>query len=135
MFLAALPWLSAAKPYVKISRHGLALWVTTPAYALVLWPKRVDARIIGLSLAAAATALFDLCYQNSGWVQFAYRFSLDYSALLITLLALGGRRFGAGFYVLLVYAIAVNTFGALTFDRASQFYDNDPTQNVIFQPD
>jgi hypothetical protein len=135
VFLAALPWLSATKPYVKISRHGLALWATTPAYALVLWPKRVDARMIALSLAAALTALVDLCYQNSGWVQFAYRFSLDYSVLLIALLALGGRRFGAGFHALLVYAIAVNTFGAVTFDRAPQFYDNDPTQNVIFQPD
>jgi hypothetical protein len=135
VFLAALPWLSAAAPYLKISRHGLALWVTTPAYAWVLWPRRVDSRNIALALAAGLTALFDLCYQNSGWIQFAYRFSLDYSVLLIALLALGGRRFGLGFCVLLAYAIAVNTFGALTFDRASGFYDNDPTQNVIFQPD
>jgi len=29
----------------------------------------------------------------------------------------------------------VNTFGAITFDRAGQFYDTDNTQTVLFQPD
>jgi hypothetical protein len=42
VFLAALPWISAVPPYVKISRHGLALWVTTPHYLGVLWPKRLN---------------------------------------------------------------------------------------------
>ena len=135
VFLTALPWLSGEFPFVRISRHGLALWVTTPAYAWVLWPKRVNARIVGLSLAAACVAVVDLCYQNSGWIQFAYRFSLDYSVLLIALLALGGRRFGWGFYALLVLSIAINSFGALTFDRNQRFYDQDGSQNVIFQPD
>ncbi|MET0389223.1 MAG: hypothetical protein ABW321_24840 [Polyangiales bacterium] len=135
VFLAALPWLSDTAPYVKVSRHGLALWVTTPAYLQVLWPKRVDTLTRSLALAAGSVALLDLCYQNSGWIQFAYRFSLDYSVLLVALLALGQRRFGAGFYALLAVAIAVNTFGALTFDRDGRFYDRDGTQNVIFQPD
>jgi hypothetical protein len=30
VMLAALPWFSIKAPYLKISRHGLALWVTTP---------------------------------------------------------------------------------------------------------
>jgi hypothetical protein len=135
VFLTALPWLSSEAPFVRVSRHGLALWVTTPAYLWVLWPKRVNPRIAGLSLAAACAAVMDLCYQNSGWIQFAYRFSLDYSVLLIALLALGGRRFGLGFYALLVWSIAVNLFGAITFDRMPRFYDQDSSQQVIFQPD
>ena len=106
----------------------------------------------GLALAAAAVALLDLCYQNSGWVQFAYRFSLDYFPTLIlllalggrrfgtrfhamVLLALGGRRFGVAFHALLVLAVAINLFGAITFDRVPRFYDRDPTQKVLFQPD
>ena len=135
VFLAALPWLSATEPYLRVSRHGLALWVTTPAYAWVLWPKRTGPTLTGLALSAFCVALLDLCYQNSGWIQFAYRFSLDYSVLLVALLALGGRRFGAGFYLLLVFACAINLFGAITFDRAGRFYDQDGTQQVIFQPD
>ena len=135
VFLAALPWLSSSYPFVRISRHGLALWFSTPNYLWVLWPKRVRSLLIALSVAAGCVALADLCYQNSGWIQFAYRFSLDYSILLVALLALGGRRFGPFFYVMLVFAIVVNSFGAITFDRVPDFYDGDLSQQVIFQPD
>jgi hypothetical protein len=135
VFLAALPWLSATPPYLKLSRHGLALWVTTPQLLLVLWPKRSSLTMTALSIAVAAVALANLFYQNSGWIQFAYRFGLDYATPLFALLALGGRRFGKGFHLLLLWAIAVNLFGAITFDRVPRFYDSDPTQQVIFQPD
>jgi hypothetical protein len=54
---------------------------------------------------------------------------------LIVLLALGKRRFGPGFFLCMAFAIAVNTFGAITFDRQWKFYDNDGSQNRLFQPD
>ena len=82
-----------------------------------------------------ATATCTLLYQNTGWVQFGYRFSLDYLPLLFVLVTLGGRRFGAAFRACAVFAIVVNTFGAVTFDRYPQFYDSDSTQTVIFQTD
>ncbi|HVZ35376.1 MAG TPA: hypothetical protein VG963_23275, partial [Polyangiaceae bacterium] len=115
--------------------HGLALWVTTPNLLWTLWPTHTDVRSIGLWLAVLPVALMDLCYQNSGWVQFGYRFALDYFPFLIVLLALGGRRFGPGFYACMAFAIAVNTFGAITFDRTPKYYDNDGTQTRLFQPD
>jgi hypothetical protein len=90
---------------------------------------------VGLYGAAGAVALLDLCYQNSGWVQFGYRFALDYFPLLIVLLALGGRRFGVGFTACAVLAFALNAFGALTFDRTPAVYDDDLTQRRLFQPD
>lgn len=136
VFVAGLPWLSAVPPHVKISGHGLALWFTTPALLWVFFPKKPwTASMVALALAATIVALLDLCYQNSGWVQFGYRFALDYLPLLFVLLALGGRRFGPGFAALAAFAVVVNTFGAMTFDRAGVFYDSDPTQNVLFQPD
>jgi hypothetical protein len=88
-----------------------------------------------LALGAGATALLDLCYQNSGWIQFGHRFSLDYAAVLIVLLALGGRRFGRGFHALVIAGVVVNLFGALTFDRMPAFYHRDLSQRTIFQPD
>jgi len=135
IFLAALPWLSHGAPFIKISQHGLALWFTTPHLLLTLWPKRITPTMVGLYLSTGLIALVDLCYQNSGWLQFGYRFSLDYMVFLFALLALGHRRFKMGFYSLLVFAVVVNLFGAITFDRMEQFYDNDLTQKVIFQPD
>jgi hypothetical protein len=135
VFVAALPWLSATAPFVTISRHGLALWVTTPNLLLTAWPKRVTHTLVALYVATFVVLLLNLCYQNSGWVQFGYRFALDYMIPLFVLLALGGRRFGPGFYLMMAFAIAVNTFGAATFDRSAEYYDQDSTQNVIFQPD
>jgi hypothetical protein len=135
IFTASLPWISERTPYVTISLHGLALWFTTPNLLWVVWPKWLDARSVGLLLAAAAVAIADLCYQNSGWIQFGYRFALDYMPLLVVLIARGRRRFGPVFYACLLFAIAVNTFGAITFDRQQRFYDDDGTQRRLFQPD
>lgn len=132
---AGLPWLLDSAPHVKISLHGLALWFTTPAFFWLLWPERLDALTIGLYAAALPIIVMNLMYQNSGWVQFGYRFSLDYAPLLFALLALGRRRFGPVFMVCALFALTVNTFGAITFDRAWQYYDNDGTQNRLFQPD
>jgi hypothetical protein len=135
VFLASLPWVADPVSGIKISLHGLALWFTTPNLLWLLWPKRLDARLIGLYLVSGLLALVGLCYQNSGWVQFGYRFALDYMPFLMVALALGGRRFGPLFTLAGVFAIVVNTFGALTFDRAHRYYDNDNSQNRLFQPD
>ena len=135
IFTAGLPWLSQLPPFLKISRHGLALWFTTPNLLLALWPRRSSTTQVALWVAILPVALINLAYQNSGWVQFGYRFALDYMPLLMLLLALGGRRFRSGFVALALFAIVVNTFGAITFDRLWQFYDGDLSQAVIFQPD
>lgn len=135
VFLLSLPWLIESSPFIRITRHGLALWFTTPNLLWSLWPKRVDSTIVALWAAVLPTALCTLLYQNTGWVQFGYRFSLDYLPLLLVLVALSRRRFGFVFAACAVFAIVVNTFGAVTFDRYDQFYDTDLTQDVIFQPD
>ena len=67
---------------------------------------------------APSSSRWTLLYQNSGWLQFGYRFSNDYAVFLFAMLAIGGSRFGKLFYALRAAgASRVNTFGALTFDR------------------
>ena len=135
VFLLSVPWLIPSSPFVRITRHGLALWFTTPNLLWSLVPKKIDATILALWAAVVPTALCTLLYQNTGWVQFGSRFSLDYLPLLFVLMVLGARRFGVAFLCFAAFAIAVNSFGAVTFDRYPQFYDTDSTQRVIFQPD
>ena len=135
VFFLSMPWLIQSSPFVRITRHGLAFWFTSPNLLWSLWPKKADATVVALWAAVLPTALCTLLYQNTGWVQFGYRFSLDYLPLLFVLVALSGRRFGVAFLSCAAFAILVNTFGAVTFDRYPQFYDDDPTQRVIFQPD
>lgn len=117
-----LPELTSRPPFVQISGHGLALWFTTPVLVLLLWPRVHGPLHRPLWLCVAAVALPSLLYQNSGWFQFGYRFSLDYLVLLIALLAVGGRPLTRVARALIVAGIAINLFGALTFDRAWQFY-------------
>jgi hypothetical protein len=117
-----LPDLSLRDPWVQISGHGLALWFTTPVLLLLLWPRDKGPLHRPLWLCVAAVALPSLLYQNSGWVQFGYRFSLDYLVLLIALLAVGGRPLTRVAKVLIIAGIAINLFGAITFDRAWKYY-------------
>ncbi len=133
--LASVPWFSAHAPYITVSRHGLALWVTTPNLLWALWPKQLTAQQVALWAGLLPVAIMNLMYQNSGWVQFGYRFALDYLPLAFVLIALGRRRFGPLFWCLVIVSVAVNSFGAATFRRMHEFYDRDPTQKVLFQPD
>jgi hypothetical protein len=147
--LTSLPWLpppgesrAFGAPF-KINEHGLALWVTTPLYLWILWPKRLGddpARrnlYVACALSAAMPAVMDLLYQNSGWRQFGYRFSNDYSILLFVLLAVGARPMGKLFATAAAWSFACNAFGALTFDRAQfdRFYYRDGSQTIVYQPD
>jgi hypothetical protein len=129
-----VPQLSGTWPYVKISGNGLSLLFTTPVLFYLLWPRRGDAGGEGLDryrwsmrrilwVTTAATAIPGLMYQNTGWFQFAYRFALDWMPLLFALLAMDRRKRGWLFYGLVVFAVAVNTFGAITFQRFPVFYE------------
>src|SRR5256885_1292150 len=117
-----LPEISPRAPYIQISGHGLALWFTTPVLLLLLWPRDRNPLHRTLWLCVAVVALPSLLYQNSGWVQFGYRFSLDYLVLLVMLLAIGGRPLTWLARALIIAGIAINLFGAITFDRAWQYY-------------
>jgi hypothetical protein len=114
-------WLGRA-PWFQISGHGLAMWITTPVLFLLIWPRDKPAIHRALWLTVALVAIPSLFYMNSGWVQFGYRFSLDYFVFLIMLLAIGGRPLNALAKTLIVIGIVVNLFGAYTFDRDWSYY-------------
>ena len=71
-------------------------------------------------------ALASLLYQNSGFVQFGYRFSLDYMVLLVVLLRLGspGAAVSPLFRACVIWGVIVNLFGAISFNRMGVFYFN-----------
>ncbi len=117
-----LPELLPRAPFVQIGGHGLAIWVTTPLLVFLLWPRHKPPIHRALWLTVATVAIPSLIYQNSGWFQFGYRFSLDYMVFLILLLAIGGRPLRGVAKALIVAGIVVNLFGAITFDRKWQYY-------------
>lgn len=117
-----LPDLVPRAPYISIGGHGLAMWFTTPLLLFVLWPRQKPAIHRALWVTIAAVALPSLLYQNSGWFQFGYRFSLDYLVFLIMLIAIGGRPFKRVAKTLIIAGILINLFGAITFQRKNQYY-------------
>jgi len=131
--LTSLPWL---QPF-RINAHGLALWVTTPAFVYLLWPKRTGRGYTAFIVTAACVGIPALFYQNTGWMQFGYRFSNDYAVFLFCALALCGRRLGPTFWALTLVAVAINAFGAVTFDRPkyARYYYMQPSQGTLYQPD
>jgi hypothetical protein len=135
--MTMLPWVGEGKVPVRINVHGLALWLTTPMYFWLLWPRVRTSLHLGLWVTVGLVAVPTLFYQNTGWAQFGYRFSNDYAVFLFALLALGARRLGAVFGIAVVCAIVVNTFGAVTFGRAqfNDFYFWDGSQKQFYQPD
>lgn len=131
--LAALPQFLPEAPYVVISRHGLALWFSMPAMLWAIWPRdllHIDARhrlfYHQLRIAAASAwvviALTHIFYHNTGWVQFSYRFAMDYLVFIVLLLATSGRVQSWLFRGAVMFGIAVNVFGAITFGRFPAHY-------------
>jgi hypothetical protein len=123
--LVLLPRIMAHAPYVKISQHGMSLLVTSPNLAYTVMPQERSRLTRSLWLTIAAVAIPSLLYQNSGYIQFGYRFSLDYMIYFVVLLAIGNRSLTRTFKGLVVVAFAINLFLAITFDRSMEFSYDD----------
>ncbi len=106
-------------------------------YLWLVRPKRSSPLVRALLVSALLVALPTLFYQNTGWVQFGYRFSNDYAPLLFVALAIAGPPLRGSFMLASAFAVIVNFFGALTFGRPehAKFYVIEPTQRVLYQPD
>jgi hypothetical protein len=132
VLLTSLPWIQP----LRINLHGLALWLTTPVYLYLVWPREPRSGFAGLLVAAACIGIPALFYQNTGWMQFGYRFSNDYALLLFVALALSRPRLRWHFWALSVWGVAINSFGAVTFDRAqyARYYYQQASQEALYQP-
>ncbi len=137
VMLTSLPWAPAGKGTLQVNGHGLALWVTTPLYLWLIVARRWSPLSRALLASAALVALPSLFYQNTGWLQFGYRFSNDYAPLLFAVLSLVGPPLRGSFMLAAAFSVIVNFFGALTFGRPehAHFYAIEPTQRVLYQPD
>ncbi|HET6584492.1 MAG TPA: hypothetical protein VFG69_13615 [Nannocystaceae bacterium] len=123
-----MPTWQSGMPWLRVSIHGTALWLGSPWIVLAaLARERFDGRAV-LWLAALGSAIPSLFYQNSGQIQFSYRFAVDWLPLVLVAIAMGGglrRRVLAP--LLVVIAIAVQCWGAWYFARAPRkLFVEDP---------
>jgi hypothetical protein len=73
---------------------GMSFLLASPAYLLAVAVGRTlrDPRVVGALVAAGLIALVNLMHFSQGWVQFGYRFSLDFAPFLLLAVALGAER-------------------------------------------
>ncbi|HUM10456.1 MAG TPA: hypothetical protein VLT82_05850 [Myxococcaceae bacterium] len=96
--------------------RGLSLLVTMPWLVLLVFPRTRPRLHWPVWLTVGVCALPGLFYQNTGYMQFGFRFSLDYVPYLVLLLGLSGWSFRRPLVQVLVgAAVVVNTWGALAF--------------------
>jgi hypothetical protein len=123
--LVLLPRIMTRWPFIKISHHGMSLLVTSPNLAYTVAPAERSRLSRPLWITLALAALPSLLYQSSGYIQFGYRYSLDYMIFFMVILAVGNRPLSRLFKALVVVAFVINLFLAITFDRYMEFSYDD----------
>jgi hypothetical protein len=111
-----LPSLQLHPFHLSYDPNGLSLFLTMPFLVLLFVPRLRPRLHWPLWLTLLATALPGFLYQNTGYMQFGFRFSLDWTPYLVLLLAVGGWSFRAlGVQLLLGVGFLVNFWGAVAF--------------------
>lgn len=114
--LLKLPILHFDPLRLEYSPFGLSLLLTLPVLVLVLLPKEKRRLQWPLWAAVALCALPGLAYQNTGYMQFGFRFSLDWTPYVVILVALSGWSLKAGLSTALMgLEFLVNFWGAVAF--------------------
>ncbi|HLL55477.1 MAG TPA: hypothetical protein VK447_18100 [Myxococcaceae bacterium] len=111
-----LPRVSLSPLRLDYDPHGLTLLLTLPILVLLLVPRERRRLMLPLWLTVAVTALPGLFYQNTGYMQFGFRFSLDYTPYLLLLFAISGWSLRDRLVQGLVgLGVLVNFWGAVAF--------------------
>jgi hypothetical protein len=126
-FVWLAPQLGEQAPYLRVSLHGMALWLSSPWVLAVAAARERFPQRWGLVLAMVGMALPSLLYQNSGQIQPVYRFAADWLLLLVLLLAFGGAARRRWFPALVLVGVLVNAYGAWQLARKpGQLFVTDP---------
>jgi hypothetical protein len=120
-----LPSLSSNPPRLGYDPHGLSLLLTLPLLVFLLVPKLRPRLHWPLWLTVAVTALPGLFYQNTGYMQFGFRFSIDYTPYLLLLFAVGGWSLrNRAVLAVAAFGVLVNFWGAVAFRGFTELVRN-----------
>ncbi len=115
---------SPLQPSFPVGDRPVVLWVVLLGAAVVLvgnawkWAHEEQSPrlVVPLLVTLAACAAPGLVYQNTGYAQFGFRFSIDYSPYLFALLAVGRWDFRKPLpLALAALSVMVNFWGAVAF--------------------
>lgn len=120
-----LPQVSLKPLQLAYDPHGLTLLLTLPLLVFLVYPKARPRLHWPLWLTVAVCALPGLFYQNTGYMQFGFRFSLDYTPYLLLLFAIGAWSLRNRFVLAAVaLGVLVNFWGAVAFRGYTEYVRN-----------
>jgi hypothetical protein len=101
-------------PFLKPLPDGMSILLTTPAIFYVLKAKFSESINLWSLLAIVGILLPTILWFSTGWVQFGYRYSLDFLPFLLILIASGmGKTVNKAMIILVALSVAVNLWGTL----------------------
>jgi hypothetical protein len=123
--LLKLPHLQLDPLRISYDPHGLSLLLTLPLLVFLVIPREHRRIELPLWLTVAVCALPGLFYQNTGYMQFGFRFSLDYTPYLLLLFAASGWSLrNRWVQAAIALGLLVNFWGAVAFRGYTEYVRN-----------
>jgi hypothetical protein len=111
MLLMPPEWLGSF-PFFKPNPEGMSMLLVTPAFLYVFKARRPSRLVIGSWISTVLIAFLLCMHFSHGWVQFGYRFSLDFTPFLMLLLAEGFQNEMSRLKIgLIIWSVVVNAWG------------------------
>jgi hypothetical protein len=111
----------------RVSIHGSSIVLGAPWVLALLWARDRCPQRWGLLISAVVVAVPSLLYQNSGQMQFSYRFALDWLPMILAAIVFGGGARRWWFAALVGLGAAWQLYGAWMFGRRpGQLFVTDP---------
>ncbi|MAD60333.1 MAG: hypothetical protein CMH49_02305 [Myxococcales bacterium] len=124
---ALLPLLSITPPFFTYSWHGMSMFFSTPQVVFLAQRKARSPNSLKLlknALVACTVLIFLLLlfYQNTGWVQYSWRFGLDILPALTLIFLIKRSSEYKLFRFMVLWGVLINLWGAMIFGRYSPYW-------------
>lgn len=111
----------------RVSLHGSSILLGAPWVLALVWARDRLPQRWGLLISALAVAVPSLLYQNSGQLQFSYRFAIDWLPMILAAIVFGGGARRPYFPILVGLGAIWQLYGAWMFGRRpGQLFVTDP---------
>jgi hypothetical protein len=111
----------------RVSLHGSSILLGAPWVLALLWARDRCPQRWGLLISAVTVAVPSLLYQNSGQIQFSYRFAIDWLPMILAAIVFGGGARRPYFAMLVGVGAIWQLYGAWLFGRRpGQLFVTDP---------